>query len=122
MVLFRIFPIFLGFFLLYKAMTFSGDFLEKTLDAVKGIVTTYETRSIMTLLASEYIDKGRLPSDIKKWMNKHFQAPAGRDKTLDPYGNPYIIKSMEKGGFEIRSRGPDGKLYTRDDIVVKYGY
>jgi len=35
----------------------------------------------------------------------------------DPWGNPYVYRILPNRNFEVRSAGPDGKPYTRDDIL-----
>ena len=38
---------------------------------------------------------------------------------LDHWGNPYFFHQLSKEKMEIRSAGPDGKLWTVDDLVSK---
>ncbi len=35
----------------------------------------------------------------------------------DPWGNPYYVEAFRAGGFQVISRGPDGRKGTEDDIV-----
>lgn len=35
----------------------------------------------------------------------------------DRWGTPYFIHPIGYGAFEVRSAGPDRKLFTRDDVV-----
>lgn len=46
----------------------------------------------------------------------------GKDGRLrDRWGTPYFIHPRGNGAFEIRSAGPDRKLFTADDIVANSG-
>jgi hypothetical protein len=38
---------------------------------------------------------------------------------IDPWGNPYFFHQLSGSDMEIRSAGPDGKMYTSDDLVVR---
>jgi hypothetical protein len=35
----------------------------------------------------------------------------------DRWGTPYFIHPLGYGAFEVRSAGPDGKMFTQDDLV-----
>lgn len=50
--------------------------------------------------------------------------PAGQDlneqgELLDRWGRPYFFHQMSKDSMEIRSAGPDGRMWTVDDLVTK---
>ena len=38
---------------------------------------------------------------------------------LDSWGKPYFFHQVSKDSMEIRSAGPDGKMWTTDDLVTK---
>jgi general secretion pathway protein G len=39
------------------------------------------------------------------------------DEVDDPWGNPYQIRDLDRGKFEVISWGPDGSEQTEDDIT-----
>jgi len=43
-------------------------------------------------------------------------APDGRLR--DRWGTPYFVHPVAPGSFEIRSAGPDRKLFTSDDLIA----
>ncbi len=43
-------------------------------------------------------------------------APDGRLR--DRWGTPYFVHPLAPGSFEIRSAGPDRKLFTSDDLIA----
>lgn len=38
---------------------------------------------------------------------------------VDPWGTPYFFHQLSGKEMEIRSAGPDGKMWTEDDLVIK---
>ena len=38
---------------------------------------------------------------------------------IDKWGNPYFFHQMSKDKMEIRSAGPDAKMWTNDDVVAQ---
>ncbi len=38
---------------------------------------------------------------------------------VDRWGTPYFFHQLSKNSMEIRSAGPDGRLWTADDLVTK---
>lgn len=40
-----------------------------------------------------------------------------RGELLDAWGHPYFFHAISGTRMEIRSAGPDGRLFTADDIV-----
>lgn len=38
---------------------------------------------------------------------------------LDPWGKPYFFHQLSKDVMEIHSAGPDGRMWTTDDLVTK---
>jgi hypothetical protein len=56
--------------------------------------------------------------------NVRFDFPEGqtlneKGELLDRWGTPYFFHQLSAKEMEIRSAGPDRKLYTSDDIVMK---
>ena len=41
----------------------------------------------------------------------------GDGELLDQWGTPYFFHQMSKSDMEIRSAGPDRKMWTADDVV-----
>jgi len=82
--------------------------------------------TLQTAISDFQVDTGRLPSaaeglnallvcptDLPGWHGPYL---ARRPK--DALGNPYTYRLLPSGGFELRSAGPDGKLFTLDDNVL----
>ncbi|MFO1477364.1 MAG: hypothetical protein U1F98_11995 [Verrucomicrobiota bacterium] len=38
---------------------------------------------------------------------------------VDPWGTPFFFHQLSRNVMEIRSAGPDGKMWTADDVVLK---
>lgn len=45
------------------------------------------------------------------------QAVNGEGELVDRWGTPYFFHQLSKDHMDIRSAGPDKKMYTADDIV-----
>ena len=43
----------------------------------------------------------------------------GEGELVDRYGNPYFFHQISGQEMEIRSAGPDGKMWTSDDVIIK---
>jgi hypothetical protein len=43
-------------------------------------------------------------------------SPDGRLR--DRWGTPYFVHPVAPGSFEIRSAGPDRKMFTSDDLIA----
>ena len=52
------------------------------------------------------------PPNLPNWNGPYIQHPAN-----DPWGRPYVYRTLINGDFDLRSAGPDGQPNTRDDIV-----
>jgi hypothetical protein len=42
-----------------------------------------------------------------------------KGELLDPWGTPYFFHQLSGSDMEVRSAGPDRKMWTSDDIVIK---
>ena len=83
--------------------------------------------SLDVALSTFQVDTGRLPTtaeglnilltpppNLPTWHGPYLQRPA-----IDPWGNPYVYRTLTSTTFDLRSAGPDGKLNTPDDIVAQ---
>jgi hypothetical protein len=43
----------------------------------------------------------------------------GQGELVDPWGTPYFFHQLSAMHMEIRSAGPDKRLWTADDLVVR---
>jgi hypothetical protein len=43
----------------------------------------------------------------------------GNGELVDPWGTPYFFHQLSGSQMEIHSAGPDKKMWTADDLVVK---
>ena len=43
----------------------------------------------------------------------------GQGELIDSWGTPFFFHQLSSTQTEVRSAGPDKKMYTRDDLVVK---
>ncbi len=43
----------------------------------------------------------------------------GEGELVDRWGTPYFFHQLAKDKMEIRSAGPDRKMWTTDDVVTK---
>jgi hypothetical protein len=42
-----------------------------------------------------------------------------RGELVDNWGTPFFFHQISSSEMEIRSAGPDHKMWTRDDLVIK---
>ena len=52
-----------------------------------------------------------------KFIDPSTVALNARGEMLDAWGHPYFFHAMSGKLMEIRSAGPDGKIFTTDDLV-----
>jgi general secretion pathway protein G len=91
-----------------------------------GSPTQSDLITLQTAISTFQFDTGRLPSAAeglnallvcpKNLSGWHGPYLARRPK--DAWGNPYTYRLLPTGGFELRSAGQDGKLFTLDDNVL----
>ena len=43
----------------------------------------------------------------------------GNGELVDPWGTPYFFHQLSAKEMEIHSAGPDGKMWTQDDLIIK---
>jgi hypothetical protein len=43
----------------------------------------------------------------------------GQGELIDPWGTPYFFHQLSGSEMEVRSAGPDRRMYTSDDLVTK---
>ena len=59
--------------------------------------------------------EGSVPADLKELFASRF---VGGDVS-DAWGRPIRYEKLSDSGFRLTSAGPDGRLGTKDDIVVE---
>ena len=52
----------------------------------------------------------------ERFLPDHHAAFNGKGQLIDRWGTPLFFHAMGSGRYEVRSAGPDGKLWTDDDI------
>ncbi len=70
-----------------------------------------ENRDIMNALT------GNNPGKLPVFPHKHPRIDAAGN-LLDAWGNPFVFHPVSSQYLEVRSHGPDGEIFTTDDIVV----
>jgi hypothetical protein len=70
-----------------------------------------ENRDIMNALT------GNNPDKLPIFPSKHPRIDA-KGNLLDAWGNPFVFHPVDSQYLEVRSHGPDGEIFTDDDIVV----
>lgn len=61
--------------------------------------------------------RGRNPDRLPLLPPDHPRlAPTG--ELLDAWGRPFVFHLRERRAIEVRSAGPDGELFTADDLVA----
>ena len=60
---------------------------------------------------------GNNPGKLPVFPLKHPRIDA-RGNLLDAWGNPFIFHPVSSQHLEVRSKGPDGEIFTDDDITV----
>ena len=116
----RMLPLLILGFTMYQGYGYVQNIFGRTFNTVKSALVLYEMSSIRTMLSYEFVENGRIPKNQKEFyefMRNNFESQAGRDKTKDVFGSPYIYRKTSEGA-EIRSAGPDRKPFTRDDIKM----
>jgi hypothetical protein len=72
-----------------------------------------ENRDIMNALT------GNNPDKLPVFPLTHPRIDAGGN-LLDAWGNPFIFHPVSSQHLEVRSKGPDGEIFTDDDIVAPH--
>lgn len=57
--------------------------------------------------------------DRLAWLPRDFPFVNEKGELLDRHGTPIFFHRLSGTGFEYCSAGPDGELWTADDVVVK---
>lgn len=57
--------------------------------------------------------------DRLAWLPRDFPFVNEKGELLDRHGTPIFFHRLSGTGFEYCSAGPDGELWTTDDVVVK---
>jgi hypothetical protein len=60
---------------------------------------------------------GNNPGKLAVFPRNHPRIDA-RGNLLDAWGNPFIFHPVSSRHLEVRSKGPDGEIFTKDDILV----
>jgi hypothetical protein len=61
--------------------------------------------------------RGANPGKLPVFPQQHPRLdPAGN--LADPWGRPYLFHAVSRDRLEIRSKGPDGEIFTEDDLMV----
>lgn len=60
---------------------------------------------------------GNNPDKLPVFPRKHPRIDA-RGNIIDAWGNPFIFHPIDSQHLEVRSKGPDGEIFTDDDIIV----
>ena len=93
--------------------------LTAQIDAVKRAKATNDLNTVASALGAYRQARGSFVVSDKESVLIDFLSPRylGRVIRVDPWRNPYQYQG-ERDHFTLRSRGPDGKPDTGDDIVV----
>ena len=99
------------------------------------VITRQEISVIARKIHADFVSEtGRLPGKSTEEWNRYIRenvtshTAIGRDRSCDLWGTSYSIEDVFaqigflKGGFEVRSAGPDTLFNTDDDVVVTYPY
>jgi hypothetical protein len=76
-----------------------------------GFPAGQENSDIMNALT------GNNPGKLPVFPRTHPRIDA-RGNLLDAWGNPFIFHPLSSQHLEVRSIGPDGEIFTHDDILV----
>ncbi len=61
--------------------------------------------------------RGSNPGKLPVFPLDHPRLDAGGN-LLDPWGRPYIFHPVSRDRLEVRSKGPDGEIFSGDDLVA----
>jgi hypothetical protein len=61
--------------------------------------------------------RGANPGKLPIFPLEHPRLDA-KGNLLDPWQRPYIFHAVSRDRLEIRSKGPDGEIFTADDVVA----
>ncbi len=127
--LFRLLPLLLIVGIFAGSMPDAGVRYRDVTDMVRKLMAAVEMRFHAQTVGQYYLDKGRLPRNVKKYLARHsisrrvknpfVNREKKRHPAQDPWGKLYRFRKM-KGGFTVTSAGPDGRFRTGDDIRIKY--
>jgi len=95
------------------------DTSETVIHSVKCVASGLDLQSIDRALQRHEAMEGKYPSssEFAKFIQESFTTSTNRDVTKDYWKNPFHYE-LHADGYEIRSRGPDGKLGTDDDSYL----
>ena len=83
----------------------------------------FQLWTIESAVDMHWLRHKQLPEDLEALTKPHEGAPAPLLDAvpLDPWGNAYRYRVIDRRSFELRSAGRDGVMETPDDIVVGQG-
>lgn len=82
-----------------------------------------QLRGLATAIDAYEVDNDHLPTNLTVLGgNPPFGMPYLKlqDSIVDPWGTPYSY-SVRSNGYDIKSPGPDRKLQTEDDVMIRKG-
>lgn len=108
---------------LSKQLTEPDATAEDDLDVVRSLIEYYRKQNRIAPpggLNEEIVAglRGNNPRKLRLIEDSHPKlSPSG--ELLDRYGTPYYLHPLSEKMIEIRSAGPDKKLWTDDDIAIE---
>ena len=63
--------------------------------------------------------KGENPKQTNFLKEEEGQRVNDKGELIDPWGTPYFFHALSGKEMEIHSAGPDGVMWTADDLVMK---
>ena len=94
----------------------------RRLEALRGVIRTYGQRFRGNPVGNNAEITAALRSENPKGANLLDEA-AGvvneRGELTDAWGTPYFFHQLSGTEMEIRSAGPDRRMYTADDLVTR---
>lgn len=106
-------------FLLYMVPA-TRDIALAPITLTQGVASSIELQNLQKTVVMVKNQKGAYPeeSEFEGIVLEKFSSIV-KDPRLDFWGRPYRY-TRRRGGFEIRTSGPDRKFETKDDLTLKW--
>lgn len=62
---------------------------------------------------------GALPTNIRQWLDQHFETDRKARPSVDYFGEPYRLERPHMRTPVLRSCGPDRRCRTEDDLLME---
>jgi hypothetical protein len=95
-----------------------GTILENMRTTIRSYASTFGENPVGTNPEIARVLAGDNPKQIV-FLKEDGNRLNARGELVDPWGTPYFFHQLSGTEMEIRSAGPDKKMWTADDLVIR---